>query len=263
MESWKGGASCTKTKGLKAPAENGSTVNNLDRFVSEVSRPLGTALGFTVNYGTNPPECDSGGDPDANGADLVAYANLQKHYGIKYWEIGNELYNGGGSETDFHPKPGDGASYGDYELAFYDAMKEKDSSILIGIPVADIVYSWIADWTLPAMQAAKYDAVVFHNYPMRDPITDGQTLYPERVASNVGRITRPAARTGNGIAQCQEEPRRYLDYGMERRCGRRPLVTSKHGCGDADIYDHATSRIYAGGRAAMPHGGRKGRAMYA
>jgi Concanavalin A-like lectin/glucanases superfamily len=188
LESWKGGTACTKTKGSKVPAENASTANNLDRFVSEVSRPLGASLGFTVNYGTNPPECESGGDPNSNGSDLVAYANLEKHYGIKYWEIGNELYNGGGSEPDFHAKPGDGASYGDYERTFYDAMKAKDSSILIGIPVADVVYSWIADWTLPAMQGAKYDAVVYHNYPMRDPITDGQTLYPERVASNVGRI---------------------------------------------------------------------------
>jgi hypothetical protein len=188
MESWKGGSACTKTKGTQSPAENGSTANNLDRFVAEVSRPLGTSLGFTVNYGTNPPECDSGGDPISNGADLVTYANLQKHYGIKYWEIGNELYNGGGSEPDFHAKPGDGASYGDYERGFYDAMKARDSSILVGVPVADGVYSWIADWTLPAMQAAKYDAVIYHNYPMRDPVTDGQTLYPERVASNVGRI---------------------------------------------------------------------------
>jgi hypothetical protein len=188
LEGWKDGTMCAKAKGSQGAAQNGPTANNLDRFVSEVAQPLGASLGFTVNYGTNPPKCDSGGDPNTNGADLVAYANLQKHYGIKYWEIGNELYNGGGSEPDFHAKPGDGASYGDYERAFYDAMKAKDSSIFIGIPVADVVYSWIADWTLPAMQAAKYDAVVFHNYPMRDPITDGQTLYPERVASNVGRI---------------------------------------------------------------------------
>ena len=103
MESWKGGAACTKTQGVKTPAENGTTANNLDRFVANVSRPLGASLGFTVNYGTNPPQCDSGGDPNSNGADLVAYANIQKHYGIKYWEIGNELYNGGGSEPDFTP----------------------------------------------------------------------------------------------------------------------------------------------------------------
>jgi hypothetical protein len=163
------------------------TQNNLGNFVSKVSRPLRASLGYTVNYGTNPPACNSGGDPASNGSDLVAYANIQKQYGIKYWEIGNELYNGGGSETDFHPTPGDGASYATYEVAFYNAMKQKDGSILIGIPVADGVYSWLASWTLPAMQAGKYDAVVFHSYPMRDPITDGQTLYPERVTSNMSR----------------------------------------------------------------------------
>ena len=37
------------------------------------------------------------------------------------------------------------------------------------------------------MQSASYDAVIFHSYPMRDPITDGQTLYPERVESNLDR----------------------------------------------------------------------------
>ena len=187
LEDWKGGASCTSTRGSTKTPANASTKNSLDNFVPRIARPLGASLGFTVNYGTNPPECNAGGDPVSNGADAVAYANTQKRYGIKYWEIGNELYNGGGSETDFHPKPGDGASYGVYETAFYDAMKKKDSSILIGIPVALGVYSWLADWSLPAMQSAKYDAVVYHSYPMRDPVTDGQTLYPERVASNVGR----------------------------------------------------------------------------
>jgi hypothetical protein len=188
LENWRGGALCTATRGSTTPATNVSTQNNLDNFVPKVSRPLGTSLGFTVNYGTNPPDCNSGGDPVLNGADLVAYANIQKHYGIKYWEIGNELYNGGGSETDFHPNPGDGASYANYETAFYDVMKRQDSTIRIGVPVGGGVYSWLANWTLPAMQAAKYDAVVYHNYPMRDPITDGQTLYPERVTSNMGRI---------------------------------------------------------------------------
>jgi len=112
LEDWRGGGSCTAHRGVTAPSANASTQNNLDNFVPKVSHPLQASLGFTVNYGTNPPDCNSGGDPVLNGADLVAYANVQKHFGIKYWEIGNELYNGGGSETDFHPKPGDGASYG-------------------------------------------------------------------------------------------------------------------------------------------------------
>jgi len=187
QENWQGGPSCTLTAGSTTPPINLSTEDTLDNYVQRISQPLATDLGYTVNYGSNPPSCNAGGDPILNGANLVEYANVQKQYGIKYWEIGNELYGGGTFETDFHPLPGNGASYGTYESAFYSAMKKADSSILIGIPVADGVYSWLADWTLPAMQSAQYDAVVFHSYPMNDPITDGQTLYPERRSSNLSR----------------------------------------------------------------------------
>jgi hypothetical protein len=164
-----------------------TTQDTLDNYYSKVSRPLGLSLGYTVNYGTNPPVCNAGGGPSSNGANLVAAANTQRSFGIKYWEIGNELFGGGTFETDFHPNPGMGASYASYEALFYSRMKSQDPSILIGIPVADGVYSWLVDWTFPAMQSAKYDAVVYHTYPLHDPITDGQSLYPERRASNVGR----------------------------------------------------------------------------
>jgi hypothetical protein len=187
LENWMGGPSCTATRGSTAPPPNLSTQNTLDNYVSEVSQPLGASMGYTVNYGTNPPSCDAGGDPALNGANLVAYANVLKKYGIKYWEIGNELYGGGFFEVNFHPRPGMGANYASYEAGFYDRMKRQAGGVLIGIPVADTVYSWLANWTLPAMQAAKYDAVIYHNYPMTDPISDGKTLYPERVTSNIGR----------------------------------------------------------------------------
>jgi hypothetical protein len=188
QEDWRGGGlSCTTTLGVTSPAPNLSTLDTLDNYVQKVSKPLGTDIGFTVNYGSNPPSCDAGGDPLGNGADLVEYANVEKQYGIKYWEIGNELFGGGSFETDFHPTPGNGASYGTYESAFYNDMKKVDNSILIGIPVGDGVYSWLANWSLPAMRTAKYDAVVDHIYPMTDPVTDGQTLYPERISSHVGR----------------------------------------------------------------------------
>ena len=187
LENWEGGPSCTGKRGVTAPPSNLSTEDTLDNYVSLVSQPLGATIGYTVNYGTNPPSCNAGGDPSSNGANLVAYANVQKHYGIKYWEIGNELFGGGTFETDFHLRPGMGANYATYESSFYSRMMRQDQSILIGIPVADGVYSWLANWTLPAMQSAKYDAVIYHNYPISDPITDGQTLYQERVTSHVGR----------------------------------------------------------------------------
>ena len=187
LENWEGGPSCTLKRGSSTAPPNVSTQNTLDSYVSKVSRPLGLSLGYTVNYGTNPPSCDVGGDPSLNGANLVASANIQKRYDIKYWEIGNELFGGGTFEADFHPRPGMGANYASYEALFYSRMKRQDPTISIGIPVADGVYSWLVNWTFPAMKAAKYDAVIYHNYPMSDPISDGKTLYPERVSSNVGR----------------------------------------------------------------------------
>ena len=187
LEDWRGGDSCTAVPGHKTPAANGVTRNTMSNYFLGIAYWAKLSLGFTVNYGTNPPACNAGGSPISNGSDLVNYANQQMQYGIKYWEIGNELYNGGGSETDFHPHPADGVSYAGYETDFYNQMKSQDPTIKIGIPVADGVYSWLANWTLPAMANAKYDAVVYHNYPVTDPITDGNTLYGDRIASGLGR----------------------------------------------------------------------------
>ena len=187
LANWQGGLNCTLTKGVEAPASNVATKNNIDTYIPEIAQPLGLHLGYTVNYGTNPPMCTAGGDPVVNGGNLVKYANKTKNYGIKYWEIGNELYNAASSETDLHPSPGNGASYATYESNFYTDMKAIDSTILIGVPVGQGVYSWLTNWTLPAMANAKYDAVAYHNYPIVDPISDGNTLYQDRVASNTMR----------------------------------------------------------------------------
>jgi hypothetical protein len=182
-----GGVACTSTEGVPAAAnQSASTQNTIDNYLGQIAQPLRLHVGYTVNYGTNPPLCNAGGDPVINGANLVAYANNEKHYGIKYWEIGNEQFNGGGSEPDFHSNPGTGTSYAANEPAFYADMKAEDPTIQIGIPIGLGVYNWLANFDLPAMAGASYDAVVYHNYPVSDPITDGATLYPERRAGNVG-----------------------------------------------------------------------------
>lgn len=187
LANWRGGVSCTKTRGVTAPPITAATNNNLDTYIPQIAKPLQLDLMYTVNYGTDPPLCDAGGDPVANGANLVNYANIVKKYGIKYWEIGNEQYSTG-SETDFHPTPGDGASYAGYEKQFYTAMRAQDSSIKIGIPIGQGIYSWLTKWTYPAMANASYDAVIYHSYPVKDPVSDGNTLYQERVHSSLTRI---------------------------------------------------------------------------
>jgi hypothetical protein len=187
LEDWQTGDACTAQQGAAAgPGIDQSTDNNIDNYMAGVASPLNLATVYTVNYGTNPPYCDAGGAPTVNGADLVTYTNVTHPYGIKYWEIGNEQYSNL-TETDFHPNPNTGASYSTYEPAFYNAMKAVDPTIEIAVPVSLADYDWATEFTLPVLANAAYDAIVFHNYPLRDPITDGDTLYPDRVASNLER----------------------------------------------------------------------------
>ena len=186
LGNWQSGAFCTTTNGTTADPQNTATNNNLDSYLSQVAQPLGLHIGYTVNYGTNPPLCNSGGDPAINGANLVDYANNFKHYGIKYWEIGNEVFSYQ-SETDFHSSPHTGGSYVPNETAFYNAMKARDASILVGVPIGEAAYDWQTNFDLPVLAGAKYDGIVWHNYPVADPISDGNTLYQDRVASNLNR----------------------------------------------------------------------------
>ena len=193
---WKDGLlQCNPSRGLgSATAQNASTQNNLDNYFTKIAKPLGLDVGYTVNYGTNAPLCNAGGDPVLNGANLVQYSNITKQYGIKYWEIGNEQFAYGGSAIDLHPNPylfGGGnatTTYPVFEPAFYDAMKAVDPSIEIAIPVivGPFGHNSAANYEYPVLTGAKYDAVVLHPYPIQEPITDGATLYQERISSGIG-----------------------------------------------------------------------------
>ena len=64
---------------------------------------------ITVNYGTGDAAGANQSPPESGAqlaADWVRYANVTHHYGIKYWEIGNEIYGngtyGGSWEPDRH-----------------------------------------------------------------------------------------------------------------------------------------------------------------
>ncbi len=100
---------------------------------------LGTVVGLanqagakplvTVNYGTGTPE------------EAAAWVKSAKdnHYGITYWEIGNEMY-GGGYYPDWHWEPNDNADksprfYGQRCREFITQMKAADPSIKIGVVV--------------------------------------------------------------------------------------------------------------------------------
>ena len=123
---WKTNAA---TKGTHA---NVQPQDDFEHFVTLLKATKTQAL-ITVNYGSN-IDGTSGGDPQ-EAADWVKYANVDHHYGVKYWEIGNEVYGNGeyGAkwEEDLHADKSP-SEYGKNVNAFSAAMKAVDPTVKIG-----------------------------------------------------------------------------------------------------------------------------------
>jgi hypothetical protein len=168
------------------PAQ-GSTdpVANFDAFMSVVAASGSHAM-VTVNYG-------SGTEQEA--ADWVRYANRGGHhykgavpsypgaskkghdYGIRYWEIGNELYGDGtyGATWEVNHKSHDPTTYAQGVVSYSAAMKAVDPSIRVGAVLtapgnwpdnqtsASSPQPW-NDTVLPIACGA-VDFVVIHWYP--------------------------------------------------------------------------------------------------
>lgn len=121
--------------------------DTFDHFMTMDVLPTGAAAVITVNYGSNAAG-SAGGDP-AEAAEWVRYANREKGWNIRYWEIGNEIggngySTGSGWEYDLHypynnNRKGQAAlspaAYGKNTLEFIRAMKAVDPSIKIGVGV--------------------------------------------------------------------------------------------------------------------------------
>ncbi len=147
--------------------------NTFDAFMGLVHQTKAQAM-LTVNYGSNAAGT-GGGDPQ-EAADWVRYANITKHYGVRYWEIGNELYGNGtyGSrwELDLHQEHGP-AAYAQNALSFIRAMKAVDPTIQTGV-VLIAPGKWPdgvkPDWNRTVLSTAcqQMDFVDVHWYP-QDP----------------------------------------------------------------------------------------------
>ncbi|WP_307628194.1 cellulose-binding protein [Streptomyces turgidiscabies] len=143
---------------------------NFDRFMT-IAKKVGAQPILTANYGSGTAQ---------EAADWVKYSNVDKGYGVKYWEIGNEVYgnghygNGKGWETDNHadksPK-----EYGKNLVAYSKAMKAVDPTVKIGAvlttpgfwPDAEKAPGDTADWnnTVLSIAGGSIDFVIVHWYP--------------------------------------------------------------------------------------------------
>ncbi|WP_328747093.1 LPXTG cell wall anchor domain-containing protein [Streptomyces sp. NBC_00285] len=159
---------------------------DFDSFMA-TAKKVGAQPILTANYGSGTPE---------EAADWVKYANVDKGYGVKYWEIGNEVYgnghyaNGKGWETDNHadksPK-----EYGKNLVAYSKAMKAVDPKVKIGA-VLTTPGSWpdgekapgdSADWnnTVLSLAGDSIDFVIVHWYP-GGKTTDDLLETPSKIA---------------------------------------------------------------------------------
>jgi hypothetical protein len=156
---------------------------SFDQFMG-MTRGAGAQAIVTTNYGSGTPQ---------EAADWVRYANVTKGYGVKYWEVGNEVYGNGhyGSrwENDTHADKSPTA-YANNVVQYISAMKAVDSSVKVGVvlttpggwPDGVVGSGDSADWnhTVMSIVGSRADFVIFHWYPggssEADMLTKGQTL---------------------------------------------------------------------------------------
>ncbi|MCX3063779.1 cellulose-binding protein [Streptomyces beihaiensis] len=141
---------------------------DFDHFMA-TAKKVGAQPIITANYG-------SGTAREA--ADWVKYANVDKHYGVTYWEIGNEVSGNGhyGSkwEVDTHADRSP-REYAKNVIAYAKAMKAVDPKVRIGA-VLNTPGSWPdgvkasgddADWnnTVLSIAGKSIDFAIIHWYP--------------------------------------------------------------------------------------------------
>jgi len=117
--------------------------DTFDAFMGVVQAANAQAM-ITVNYGSGTPQEAAGwvqyankGGPGYNGP-VPTYpggSSTGHNYGIKYWEIGNELYGNGtyGSTWEYDLHSLGPTTYANNVVAFSQAMKAVDPTINVGL----------------------------------------------------------------------------------------------------------------------------------
>lgn len=124
----------------------GEYVNSSDTFDAfmGVVQTAGSQAMITVNYGSGTPQeaagwvqyANKGGSGYNGPVPTYAGGSSTGHtYGIKYWEIGNEVYGDGtyGSTWENNTHGLGPATYASNVVSFSQAMKAVDSSIKVGV----------------------------------------------------------------------------------------------------------------------------------
>ena len=123
------------------------------------------------------------------------YANNTKGYGVKYWEVGNEVYGNGeygaSFETDLH---GDHSptAYGANVAQYVSAMKAKDATIKVGAVLTapgQFPDGQSPDWNtnVLAQCGGVIDFVIVHWYP-QEPGSESDSFLLDAPASQIATM---------------------------------------------------------------------------
>ena len=138
-----------------------------DEFVS-FCRRIGCEPMICVNFGSGTPEEAADWVEYCNGAPDTPFGRLRAEnghpepYGIRYWDIGNEIFG------DWEIGHSSAEDYADRYLEFYHAMKAKDESIVFmvcGGDGDDRSQEW--NETLCRKIGASMDALCLHMYALK------------------------------------------------------------------------------------------------
>ena len=191
-----------------------------DAYMATV-RAAGAQAVITANYGSGTPD---------EAAAWVKYANITKGYGVKYWEIGNEIPGNGeyGAQWEYDKHSSHSATtYATNLLQFISAMKAVDPTIKIGAvlvppgtwPDGIVGPGDTQDWndTVMSIAGSKIDFVIVHIYPNptseADLLTKPQTFDPPIMSGTRALINKYAGVNAPnvGIAVTETNGSKYSD----------------------------------------------------
>ena len=131
--------------------DNHDWMVDTDEFLAWLKETGSNAM-FTVNFGSGTAE---------EAAAWVKHTNVDKKAGIKYWEVGNEIYGNWHPYYEKYGKDG-GTIYGKRAREFIVAMKKVDPTIKVAL-VGVLDGQWNDNMLREAGDVA--DGIIVHHYP--------------------------------------------------------------------------------------------------
>jgi hypothetical protein len=219
-----------------------------DSFM-HTTQAIGAQAILIANYGSGTPE---------EAAAWVQYANTTKGYGVKYWEIGNEIfgngYYGANWELDYHDSKS-ATTYANTVVQYANAMKAVDPTIKVGAVVTDpgnwpdgVVGSEDpGDWnrTVLSIAGPAIDFVIMHYYPNHttaaDVLQQTKLLLPGELAQLRQKINHYAGPNAANIGIALTET--ASNYQSDSQVG---------GLFAADVYFTALENLQMLSKVALP-----------